>query len=325
MHIVVLGAGALGSILAAYLLRAGETVTVLARGARAAQLRAAGLQVCGVAEFQVPCPVVTDPQTVETADALVVAVKAYDTAAALEGLRHLRVQSVCSVQNGLLKNAQLAAMFGAAKTLGAACMFGGEVLADGTVRYSLERDICLGPLLGQEAAPARQLVQTLQHAGLQAVYSEQIQTIEWSKFVGWLGFTTIAVLTRLETYKFLCDPQTARISARVMREAGQLAAALGIALEDRPPMASASVLAGTEDQAVAVLQRMGAALREQAPQMRQSALQDVQRGRRIEVEETLGYALTQASALGLTLPTLEVCYRLLSGLNHALGAPAMIT
>ena len=322
MHIVVLGAGALGSIMAAYLVRAGETVTVMARGTRAAQVRESGLRVCGVTDFCVPCAVVTDPQTVQTADALVVAVKAYDTAAALEGLRHLRVQSVCSVQNGLLKNEQLAAVFGAEKTLGAACMFGGEVLADGAVRYTLEREICLGALPGQDAAPARQLVHTLQHAGLQAVYSERIQTIEWSKFVGWLGFTTIAVLTRLETYKFLCDPQTARISARVMREAGQLAAALGIALEDHPPMASASVLAGSEDQAVAVLQRMGAALREHAPQMRQSALQDVQRGRRIEVEETLGYALTKATTLGLTLPTLELCYRLLSGLNHTLGAPA---
>jgi ketopantoate reductase len=63
---------------------------------------------------------------------------------------------------------------------------------------------------------------------------------------------------------------------------------------------------------------MGATLREHAPQMRQSALQDVQRGRRIEVEETLGYTLTKAAEVGLTLPTMEVCYELLSGLNHFL-------
>jgi ketopantoate reductase len=60
----------------------------------------------------------------------------------------------------------------------------------------------------------------------------------------------------------------------------------------------ASVMAGSEDQAVAVLQGIGASLREHAPQMRQSALHDVQRGRRIEVEETLGYILTKAAAVG---------------------------
>jgi 2-dehydropantoate 2-reductase len=253
---------------------------------------------------------------VQDADALVVAVKAYDTAAALAGLQHLRLQSAFSVQNGLLKNAQLASAFGGEHTVGAACMFAGEVLADGAVRYTLERELYLGPLPGQDPTPAQALVQTLDHAGLQAVYSDRIQTVEWSKFVGWLGFTTLAVLTRLETHKFLSDPSTARISARVMREAGQLATALGIPLEDRPPLPSASVMAGSEDQAVAVLQRIGATLREHAPHMRQSALQDIQRGRRIEVEETLGYTLAQAATMGLAMPTLEVCYHLMSGLNH---------
>jgi 2-dehydropantoate 2-reductase len=187
------------------------------------------------------------------------------------------------------------------------------------VRYTLERELYLGPLPGQDATPAQTLVHTLRHAGLQAVYSERIHTLEWSKFVGWLGFTTLAVLTRLETYKFLSNPHTARISARVMREAGQLAAALGVPLEDRPPLPSASVVAASEDQAVAVLQGIGASLREHAPQMRQSALQDVERGRRLEVEETLGYTLSRAAEVGLAMPTIEVCYELLSGLNDFLG------
>ena len=69
VHILVLGAGALGSILAAYLTRAGKTVTVLARGARASYLRASGLRLCGVAEVTVPCTVVTDPRTVQEVDA----------------------------------------------------------------------------------------------------------------------------------------------------------------------------------------------------------------------------------------------------------------
>jgi len=319
MHVLILGAGALGSIIAAHLIRAGETVTVLARGARAAHLRTSGLRLCGVADFTVPCTVVTEPGTVREVDTLIVAVKAYDTAAALAGLGHLRLQNVFSVQNGLLKNEQLTSMFGVEQTIGAACLFAGEVLADGAVRYSLARELYLGPLSGQDAAPAQALVHTLHNAGLQAVYAERIDTVEWSKFVGWLGFTALAVLTRLETYKFLIDPQTARISARVMREAGQLAAALGVHLEDRPPLPSASVVSGSEDQAVAVLQQIGATLQAHAPQMRQSALQDVQRGRRIEVEETLGYTLAKAAEVGLAMPTMEVCYQLMSGLNDFLA------
>jgi ketopantoate reductase len=69
---------------------------------------------------------------------------------------------------------------------------------------------------------------------------------------------------------------------------------------------------------VAVLQRTGAGLREHAPQMCQSALQ-VERGRRLEVEETLGYTLRRAAEVGLAMPTIAMCYELLSGLNDFLG------
>jgi hypothetical protein len=61
------------------------------------------------------------------------------------------------------------------------------------VRYALEREPSLGPLPGQDATPAQTLVHTLRHAGLQALYAERIHTLEWSTFVGWLEFNTLAV------------------------------------------------------------------------------------------------------------------------------------
>jgi ketopantoate reductase len=128
------------------------------------------------AEFTVPWTVVTDPRTVQEVDALVVAVKAYDTASALAGLRHLRVQRVFSVQNGLLKHEQRASAFGAQKTIGAACRFASEVPASGAVRSTLERECYLGPLPGQEVTPAQTLGHTLRLAGLQAGYAERMHT-----------------------------------------------------------------------------------------------------------------------------------------------------
>ena len=291
---------------------------MIARGARAAYLREHGIRMRGRADFNVPCEVVTDTSSVHAVDVLIVTVKTYDTIAALHGVRHLQVGHVCSVQNGVLKNEQLAETFGPHSVLGAACMLGGEVQLDGEVRYTLDAAMYLGELPGGDEIAARQLAGALHRAGLHAEYAPRIQSVEWSKFVGWSGFTALALLTRLETYKFLSDPDTARIGARVMRETGQLAVRLGIPLEDHPPVPSASVVTSTEDQAVEVLQTVGATLRERAPQMRQSALQDVQRGRRIEVEETLGYTLTKAAEFGIAMPTVETCYRLLAGFNRYL-------
>jgi hypothetical protein len=36
----------------------------------------------------------------------------------------------------------------------------------------------------------------------------------------------------------------------------------------------------------------------------------------LEVEETLGYAVRQGAALGIPMPTMEVCYNLIAGINY---------
>ena len=79
----------------------------------------------------------TQPQTVRAADVLVVAVKTYDTEPALESLSHLKVGDVLSIQNGVLKNEQLARTFGWDKTLGVAVVLSGEVTPAGPVCFTL--------------------------------------------------------------------------------------------------------------------------------------------------------------------------------------------
>jgi ketopantoate reductase len=54
------------------------------------------------------------------------------------------------------------------------------------------------------------------------------------------------------------------------------------------------------------------------PQRKISALQDLEQGKRLEVEETLGYAVRQGAALGIPTPTMDVCYKLIAGINHYL-------
>src|SRR5215831_4271653 len=136
MKIVILGAGALGTVLGAHLARAGEDVTLIARGQRAAYLQEHGATITGLVDFTVPVRVVTDPQQVQEADVLIVTVKTYDMDVALASVKHLHVESVLSLQNGVLKNEQLAQTFGGEKVLGAMATFGGEVLPTGTVCFT---------------------------------------------------------------------------------------------------------------------------------------------------------------------------------------------
>ncbi len=84
MHIVILGAGALGTVLGAHLARAGEDVTLIARGTRAAYLQEHGATLTGLVDFTVPVRVITDPSQIHDADVLIMTVKTYDMASALQ-------------------------------------------------------------------------------------------------------------------------------------------------------------------------------------------------------------------------------------------------
>src|SRR6185503_4130296 len=104
----ILGAGAIGSILGAHLVRAGHSVTMLVRERRAAQLRSDGLRIKGLTELATKVDVLTDASQLRGADVLIVAMKTPGTAEALESLRTADIGMAFSIQNGMWKNDALA-------------------------------------------------------------------------------------------------------------------------------------------------------------------------------------------------------------------------
>ncbi|MDP6875874.1 MAG: 2-dehydropantoate 2-reductase [Alphaproteobacteria bacterium] len=318
MRIVVLGAGALGMVIAAYLARSGEDVALIARGERAKLLATEGVRITGLEDFTVDMEIVEQPARLATADVLILATKTYDTAAAIESVRHMKLGSAFSIQNGVMKNAQLAGAFGDDAVLGAVGMLGGAIEANGAANFMMNSPILLGEPRGGGSTRVEEIVAALTAAGLKAGTSEAILTEEWSKFVGWLGLSGLAVLSRQETWKFLADPDTARIVARIMRETAQLPQHLGIPLRTGSPFNLDVVTSKGEDDVVELLLKRGQAQSTIAPDFRQSMLQDVDKGKQFEVEETFGYVVQQAAEMDLAVPTVETCYRVLAGLNRIL-------
>jgi len=313
----ILGAGAMGSIVGAHLTRAGHAVAMLARGRRAAQLEAHGITIRGLAEFTTPVQTLRDPALLQSADTLIVATKTPGTAQALEALRHVDFGVTLSIQNGPLKNEILTQAFGAARVLGALADTSGELLADGAVLFTRNVNIMVGELGGGDSERAQRLAAALDAAGVRAATSGEIQTLEWSKFCSWVGLMALAVTTRAPTWKYLSDPDSALVLARLVRETAALAHALGIRLSDRAVLPTAAICGGSEAQAVRLITQAGEYYKVNAPQHRMSALQDLQAGRPLEVNETLGYAFDRARALKLDLPLLECFRRLIAAIDRA--------
>jgi len=312
MRFAILGAGALGTILGAHLSRAGHEVAMLVRGERARVLQRQGLVLNGLSDIKARPAVIDDPRKLHETGTLIIATKAIDSAQALETLRHLSIENALSVQNGVLKNELLARVFGYSRVLGAMANFSGELLGNGEVKFT--RNVCLhiGEEKGGMSARAEALAAAIDAAGVRCQAESNIRTREWSKFSGWVAQFPIAVLTRQLTWKFMTDERTALVMVRIVREAAQLATAMDVELTDMPPIPVPSIVHGSDEQAVEIIRGIGQKFLENSPDHRMSAQQDVLRGSRLEYEETLGYALAKGRELGVAMPTLDTCYRVLS-------------
>jgi 2-dehydropantoate 2-reductase len=312
MKFAILGAGALGTILGAHLSRAGHEVAMIVRGERARSLQRQGLVLNGLSDIKARPTVIDDPQKLRETGTLIISTKAIDTAAALDTLKHVRLDSVFSVQNGVLKNELLAQVFGFSRVLGAMADFSGELLANGEVMFT--RNVCLhlGEEKGGVSARAEDVAVTIDAAGVRCAAVSNIRTREWSKYAGWIASFPVSVLTRQLTWKYMMDARSAGVIVRIVREAAALAAAMNVELTDMPPLPVPSIAHADEARALEVVHEVGQRFKETSPEHRMSAQQDVLRGSALEYRETLGHALDKAREHGVPMPTLDTCYRILS-------------
>ena len=100
-----------------------------------------------------------------------------------------------------------------------------------------------------------------------------------------------------------------------------LAARAGVHFTDDVVFPVATLCTGSEEAAVRILNGIGAQFRDTAPKHRLSAHQDIDAGRPLEVEETLGHAVRSAARAGLSLPLLDAVYRIAAAIDRAARAP----
>ena len=270
----ILGAGAIGSILGAHLAKAGHSVVMVVRERRAQQLRAGGLRIRGLAEFDIEVPVLTDATQLPRAGVLIVAMKTMGTAAALQPFRNTQIDSAFSIQNGVFKNDHLVAAFGRDRALGSLADTSGELLPSGEVLFTRNINLLVGELSGELSPRAESIASTIDRSGVRSTAVPDMLGREWSKFVAWTGYMTLSVATRSVTWKYLVDPDIAVLLARTVREMGALARAQGVALNDQAMLPVASMCRGTEQEAVDAILRAGETFKTKAPEHRMSSLQD---------------------------------------------------
>jgi len=275
-HILIIGPGSMGLTHAGLLARAGLDVTVLDyRPQRAAQLGASGISIRGAAgEFEVSVPVTAAASEVRSTDLAIFFVKAYSTAAALRHAQDaLQEQTILlTLQNGLGNYELLVEFAGVPRVLVGTTSSGAYRSGLGEVHVAAIGDVQIG---GVEAAAevADQVCELFSGAGLPAEVCDDLAAVLWRKAIINASVNPLAALTGVRNGALLQVPGMRLLLRGLAREAEQIAAAAGINLD--------------EDM-VAVVEQVVA----HTAQNRCSMLQDLQAGRRTEIEQISGHLAT---------------------------------
>lgn len=305
MHVIVVGAGAVGTLYGGWLLAGGAKVSFVARGAALQALRRDGLVLRGLqGEHRIASLAAAEQvEDLSPADVLLYTVKLYDLEAAVRRSRGALQAGGLAVglQNGVDAEAALAAVFSPPQVAVGPVYSAARLVRPGLVEYAGRRHKVVLGGAGAGHPFAARLVEAWRNAGVEADLTEHIATVLWTKF---LGFATNAALTCLSRQGAgVCygDPDLLDLARRSIAEIAAVASAVGVRLAPD----------AVED-TVALLQSFPA-------DMVASMRQDLDAGRRLELEGVCGAVKRYGAAHGVPTPIHDVAYACLKPYRD--GAP----
>ena len=307
--VCIVGAGAIGGWIGAGLARAGCTVSALARGQTLAALQSDGLrlQTARDADAQTEIHAVrasSSARELGPQDLVVVAVKApamRDVAVQLAPL--LRADTVVlTAMNGVpwwflqgfggaLEGRQLssvdpggviAAAIPARHIVGSVVHASCSLTEPGLVRHGFGNKLIVGEPSGVHSERVQALAAVLERAGFEAPLSDQIQRDIWFKLWGNMTMNPVSAITGATSTQVLDDELVRRFCTRVMGEAKEIGARLGVAIDQDP------------DDRHVVTRKLGS--------FKTSMLQDVEAGKAVELDALVGAVRELAQLTGLDAP-----------------------
>lgn len=244
MKIGIMGAGGLGGYLGARLAQAGHDVAFIARGAHLSAMRENGLRVISeLGDAHLAHVTATgDPATVGYVDCIIVAVKLWDTEAAVEAAKPMIGQgtTIVSFQNGIEKDEMLARIVSSEHVIGGVSYIAVKVARPGVIEQTgrVARAI-VGELNGTHTARVTSLARMLALAGIDTQVSDDITRATWEKFVFLVGIAGTTSLLRSDIGQIRENADARSLLGETMLEAVTVGLAAGVNLE--PEFRSGSI------------------------------------------------------------------------------------
>ena len=323
MKICVYGAGVIGGILASALARAGHQVSLIARGAHLEAIRAKGLTVVTPEEkVNSRMAASADPDDFGVQDLVIIATKTPAFGDVARGVSPLIGQKtlVAFAVNGIYwfygdgfyppnvtinmdrldPDGLLHLVIGAERSLGIVCWGGGEINEPGVIEASRTGGrFVLGAATPQLNEAARQLVETLGAKDVTLEYAEDVRAPMWVKTINVIGNFGFCALTAGTIAEVHADKALYNVLVELNAETHSVALAHGF---NRLGFDAQKSLQNPSN----------------SPH-KPSMLQDLERGRLMEISSTFLIVQDLAAQAGVKTPILDVIAPLVAARARVAG------
>jgi 2-dehydropantoate 2-reductase len=301
MRFAVVGSGNMGCVYGANLARIGEDVTMVDVWAdHVAAMRTSGLQMSGLnGEFVAKVEAVTDPGQAKQADAVIITVNAYNTAAAAESARVILAADgfALTLQNGLGNVEILREVLGSHRVLAGLTFHSGDLKGPGQVTHTNKGPTYLGELDKSQSGRLKAVFDRFQLAGLEPVLEADIVSVLWGKFVHNCGLNAICALTDLRPGHIREVPDLDAFQTLIIEEVLALVKAKGIQIPEKNPVEVIKAYSASKFHRVSMKQHLD-------------------RGRETEIDALNGYVVRESEKLGLKAPYNDALTKLMKGRQH---------
>ena len=300
--VAILGAGAIGAFFVERFSGVADMSTmVIARGERYDRLRRLGLVVNGKAYAP---RVVHAGEAGAPADLIFVALKHHQLAGGVHDLRGLvgDQTTIVSAMNGLDSEETISSVYGADKVLYGVSVGIDDVRQENRITYTTGGKLYFGEADNRQPSPRVRRVQVaLDRAGIAYESPTDMKRILWWKFMVNVGMNPSSAVLRAPYGTFQSSPHARALMEALMREVLELAGAAGVNLVEKDI-----------DDWYAVLDTL-------SPQGKTSMLQDVEAGRKTEVEMLAGKVVELGQGYGIATPVNRTLLQIMRAMEQGMG------
>ncbi|MEO8144673.1 MAG: 2-dehydropantoate 2-reductase [Betaproteobacteria bacterium] len=308
MKICIYGAGAIGGLIAGRLAQAGHEVSVVARGAHLTAIRERGLRILsGDKESSHRIKADSDPALLGRQDCVIVAVKAQslpEVAAAIGPMIGPDTSIVTAMNgvpwwffdrlafgNGKLRlesldpGGALSRAMPTDRVIGCVVHLAASTPEPGAIRHNMGERLILGEPGGKNSARTLSVIKALKEAGFEAVASDFIEKEFWVKLLGNISFNPVAAITLATANRLIADEYVKAYMVAIMHECLAIGRAVGVDADIDP------------EARMDMARKLGA--------FKPSTLQDMEAGKKLEIDGLLIGTLEIAKKAGVAAPFTE--------------------